>query len=66
VADGETNAELTAQPMLYLYGCLFEAAIWAQDNELAASRLEVYLGEVADLNVQGSNVNAGDTPTMGI
>jgi len=64
--DSSTNAVLEAQPMLYLYGCLVEAAIWAQDPGSASGYLSVFDNEVATLNVQGSEANGGDTPVMGV
>lgn len=63
VADGDTNAVLTDEPELYLYGCLSEAAIWGQDPESAVGYIQVFDAEVGALNVQGQ-VLAGDTPTM--
>lgn len=65
VTDNETNAVLTAQPMLYLYAVLMEAAVWAQDANAAQAYAGVFGTEVEELNIQGQNANLGDTPTMG-
>lgn len=64
--DGSTNAILTAQPMLYLYGTLIEGAIWAQDPASAQGYIAVYENEVGQLNAAGSESWGGDTPVMGV
>lgn len=65
VTDNQTNAVLTAQPMLYLYAVLMEGAVWAQDANAAQAYAGVFGTEVEELNIQGQNANLGDTPTMG-
>lgn len=64
LADTDTNAVLTAQPMLYLYGVLFELSVWASDREAAAGHMQVFLAEIEQLNGQGASLV--DTPVMGV
>jgi hypothetical protein len=64
--DSSTNDILEAQPQLYVYGCLIEASIWAQDPAMATAMAAIFNDEIAKLDLQGSNVNAGDSPAMGV
>jgi hypothetical protein len=62
--DSSTSVELDAQPQLFLYGCLIEGAIWAQDVAGAQGYVSVFDSQVETLNDQARSANAGDTPAM--
>lgn len=54
-----TNALLTAHPMLYVAGVLYEGFSWMRDFEMAAGWLAKYRGAAAGVNRSANSVRYG-------
>jgi len=61
-ASNPTNAILTAYPLVYLQGCLFEAFSFLQEPELAVGHFARYKAIVAGLNASSNSVRFGGGP----
>lgn len=51
--DSDTNIVLTRYPSLYLYGALWEAAAYADDDARVAKYMPMFQSMLADINTQG-------------
>ena len=63
-ASSTVNAILTAYPDVYLYGCLVEAAIFAQGEAEAQRYLQLYNASVAGLNARTQRITGSAAPVI--
>ncbi len=61
-SDNKTGTLLTAYPLLYLSGCLFEAFSFLQEEALAAGHWARYRSQVAAVNQMADAVRFGGGP----
>lgn len=61
-----TNAVLTASPNVYLYGCLWAAANYGNDAEIAASYYQQFMSAIDGLNNKDRMGRYGPAPVMRI
>jgi len=60
--DNQSNAVLTAYPLVYLTGCLFEAFSFLQEPDLALGHFARYRSMVAGINQGANAVRYGGGP----
>ena len=65
-SSNTTNAVLTASPNVYLYGCLWAAANYGNDTEMAASYYSQFLSAIDGLNNKDRLGRYGPAPVMRI
>lgn len=60
--DNPSNVILTAYPLVYLTGCLFEAFSFMQEADLALGHFARYKAMVAGINTSANSVRFGGGP----
>lgn len=65
-SDGATNVVLDRYPNLYLYGALWEAALFSDDEPRVAKYAPMFAGLVREINTQTRQLDAmsGGSPAM--
>ncbi|HUV66462.1 MAG TPA: hypothetical protein VMW24_21410 [Sedimentisphaerales bacterium] len=64
LASNDPNWLLTANPAVYLYGCLLEAAIYIDENEDIAKYGNLYAGLLRGMQMSGSDSGRGQPMAM--
>jgi len=59
-----TNTILTNYPSLYLYGCLHQAFLWAQDDQQAALYQSKFINAISGANRLSKAGRYGPAPSM--
>jgi len=62
--SNDTNNVLTKYPNLYLYGCLKQAFIWADDDDKAVKYAALFFAAIKSANTTEDIGRHGDSPTI--